>query len=753
MKRYLLFFIAIIFNSYTFAHLGNIKGGVYDELLNHPIEGAYIYVNELKIAAVSDGLGVFGFQKIPSGKYTLTITSMSYEAIDTQVVVVDNYTAELKIFLKKVPFQLKEISVVPQKDANFESLSSTDLNKRPINSSQDLLRYVPGLFIAQHAGGGKAEQIFLRGFDIDHGTDINIQVDGMPVNMVSHAHGQGYADLHFLIPELVDKVSFGKGPYKVDKGNFATAGWVEFTTPISLKNSMIKVEGGLYGNFRTVIMANLLSSDKQNDTKQNAYIVGEYNYNRGYFQAPQNFNRINIFAKYANYASPSTLFQVSTSFFKSNWTASGQIPNRLVESGVISRFGAVDSTEGGLTSRYNLNFQLNKSFSKNAYLKSNLYLNYYDFELYSNFTFNLNDSVNGDQIRQKENRLIAGYTISHFKNYSIGKFNFKSEIGAGMRYDFSMNNELSRTRNRKITITQLALGDINETNIFAFTNQTFFITPKLVFNAGLRFDYFIHDYENKLDTIYNRTSISKFAFSPKAGLYYNFNDNARIFFNFGVGFHTNDTRVVVRNLGNMIMPLATSYDLGFTGNPFKKLLINTSVWLLDLDQEFVYVGDEAIIEQAGRSRRMGVDLSVRYEALNWLYFYGDVNYTYAFLRDEATSANHIPLAAPLTAIGGVTFNIKNVFSASISFRYLSDRPAVEDNSVIAKGYALMDAVISYTRPKYEFSIQAQNLLNSNWNEAQFLTESKLQSETQSVSEIHFTPGTPIFIKITGAYKF
>lgn len=641
--------------------------------------------------------------------------------------------------------------IISKRDLNLSSISGIDLQLRPTNSAQDMLRLVPGLFIAQHAGGGKAEQMFLRGFDIDHGTDLNITVDGMPVNMVSHAHGQGYADLHFLIPELVERVNFATGPYDISKGNFATAGFVGFETAKRLDNSFIKMEGGLYGNFRTVAAVNLFK--KENSGKHAAYIAGEYNYNRGYFNAPQHYNRFNILAKYTSYISADKIVTVSLSAFRSNWDASGQIPQRLVDQGIIDRFGAVDSTEGGLTNRYNLNIEFLQSLNKNAEFKNNTYLTYYDFELYSNFTFFLNDSVNGDQIRQKEKRVLAGNNSQYTFFYKIKNSEVRTDFGAGFRYDNSMNNELSRTKNRSILTQRLAYGDINELNVYGYINQKFFILPELVLHAGLRFDYFIHDYTDKLDSSYTRKSATTYAFSPKSGIFYNLKDKARFFFNFGIGFHSNDTRVVVQQAGRDVLPLAFSYDLGAVFKPFPKLVLSATGWILDLQQEFVYVGDEAVVEPGGRTRRMGIDFSARYEILKWLFLDGDFNYTHARARDEAAGQNFIPLASQLSAIGGITFKVKDFLSASVRFRYLGDRPANEDYSQTATGYALLDAVIQYSRPRYAFGVQVQNILNSAWNEAQFDTESRLLNEVNPVSEIHFTPGTPIAFRLSAAYKF
>ncbi len=209
-------------------------------------------------------------------------------------------------------------------------LSDLDIHLRPINNSQEVLRMVPGLFIGQHAGGGKAEQIFIRGFDVDHGTDINLTVDGLPVNMVSHAHGQGYADLHWVIPELIEKVNFNKGPYFADKGNFTTAGYVSFKTKDYVENNFIKLEGGQFNTFRGITGINLIKP-KGDRRDQSLYFAGEGSFTKGFFESPQNFNRLNGTLKYHGSVSTRSVLTSTITAFKSKWNASGQIPERAVE--------------------------------------------------------------------------------------------------------------------------------------------------------------------------------------------------------------------------------------------------------------------------------------------------------------------------------------------------------------------------------------------------------------------------------------
>lgn len=318
----------------------------------------------------------------------------------------------LSIQLEDKIFSIEEL-IVQKNIKSFQTIAEIDLKTNPVNSSQELLRKVPGLFIGQHAGGGKAEQIFLRGFDSDHGTDIALDVDGMPVNMVSNAHGQGYADLHFLIPETVQKIDFDKGPYYSNKGNLATAGYVSFQTKKTLEHNLISLEVGQFNTKRTLGLFNLI-----NDEKQQFYVASDYQKTDGPFRSPQNFNRFNFFTKYNSKIDNHNWFSIALFHFKSKWDASGQIPQRAVDSGLIDRFGAIDDTEGGTTQRSGAIIKYEKEIDEKTNLKNTFYYSYYDFELFSNFTFFLNDPINGDQIKQKEKRNTLGFESILNKKYN-----------------------------------------------------------------------------------------------------------------------------------------------------------------------------------------------------------------------------------------------------------------------------------------------------------------------------------------------
>ena len=740
MKNLKLLFILLVSVVYTI-QAQNVKGVVLNEL-NQPLEAAYVYNLNSEAHAHTSENGVFFINQTKTGD-SLKVGLLGYK---TTIVKVTS-TTDLSIVLQEKVFQLDEM-VLREELNPVSTIARLDLNVTPVNSSQEVLRKVPGLFIGQHAGGGKAEQIFLRGFDVDHGTDVAIGVDGMPVNMVSHAHGQGCSDLHFVIPETVNKIDFGKGAYYASEGDFNTAGYVNFKTKDYIDESSVSLSLGQFNTLRTVGLFDLLENTKN----QNAYMAMEYIATDGPFDSPQNFNRLNLFGKYVMYSPENDKVTLTASHFTSRWDASGQIPQREVDNGNITRFGAIDDTEGGETSRTNLNVTYDKYITDNTTLKANAYYSKYAFELYSNFTFFLEDPVNGDQIKQKEDRQIFGANVA--LNYStfLGSTELNLTSGFGLRHDIVDGVELSRTLNRSTTLENIQLGDINQTNIDAFVKADFEF-GKFKVAPALRLDYFKFMYYDALQTNYETQSETKAIVSPKLNFYYNAQDNLQLYLKSGLGFHSNDARVVVANNGKDILPRSYGADLGTIWKPFPKLVVNSALWYLFLEQEFVYVGDAGIVEPSGKTRRYGLDLGLRYQINDWLFLDSDATYTHARSIDEPEGEDYIPLAPDFTFTGGLSIDDLNGFSGGLRFRYLNDRPANEDNSIVAEGYTVADFNLNYRMKNVTLGVMVENLFDVDWNETQFATESRLQNEAESVEEIHFTPGTPFFIKGIVTYNF
>ena len=711
-----------------------------------PLQDVSVKSNEISFNKITDDNGFFDFKNMPSTAKKLLISCIGYQSITVELsslILLDNIAI---IGLTPKVSSLQEVKVIASAtNGIFKTISDLDIHLRPINNSQEVLRIVPGLFIGQHAGGGKAEQIFLRGFDLDHGTDINISVDGMPVNMVSHAHGQGYADLHFVIPELIDKVNFNKGPYYADKGNFTTAGFVEFKTKDYLDNNFAKIEGGQFSTFRAITGINLLKP--QGDRRsQSLYFAGEGSFTKGYFESPQNFSRFNGMLKYHGSINSQNTLTATVTGFTSKWNASGQIPDRAVESGLVGFYGAIDNTEGGKTSRHNATVELQTKLNNGGILRNQFYYSKYKFELYSNFTFYKQDPINGDQIRQKESRNIVGYNGSYQKEFYLGKLKTETKTGVQVRYDAVNNIELTRTKDRTINTDALMLGDVNELNIGAYYSQKVSFSKKVDITGAIRGDYFNNRYNDKLAS--QILTSNSAMFSPKLNINYCANDKVQLYLYNGRGFHSNDTRVAVKQNGKKVLPPAYGTDLGGVFKVGKKLVLQSALWYLWLQQEFVYVGDEGVVKAGGQTRRFGFDVSARYEVAKNLFADMDISIANPRALGVAKGESYLPLAPRFTSVGGLTYRGEQGWNGSLRYRFMDDRPANKNNSVIAKGYFVADAAINYTKKKWEAGLSIQNLLNTKWKETQFDTESQLQNETAPVSEIHFTAGTPFFARLS-----
>ncbi len=690
------------------------------------INGDFILENS-KVGDVIE-VGILGYKKL---QFTLN---------DTQLKNNTTLILETKVFL------LDELMLTKKMDP-IQTVVKIDLAKNPVNSSQDILQKVPGLFIGQHAGGGKAEQIFLRGFDIDHGTDLSLSVDGMPVNMVSHAHGQGYSDLHFVIPETIQKINFGKGPYYANHGDFNTAGYVDFKTKSAIQKSQINIGIGQFNTFRTLGMFNLLG----NKSNESAYVALEYLATDGFVESPQNFSRINLFSKYNTYLKDNSKFTLTASHFTSKWDASGQIPQREIDNKNITRFGSIDDTEGGETSRTNLNFQYNKTLDDNVELQTNVFYTKYAFKLFSNFTFFLEDPINGDQIKQQEDRDIFGFNSQFKKSTNISDIDVILTAGIGLRTDIVKNVELSHTLNRKTLLNNIQLGDVNQTNYYAFLNAEFEF-GNFTIAPALRLDYLDFQYNDALQPTYTSESASKAIVNPKLNFTYTPNENVQWFIKSGIGFHSNDTRVVVKQT-NKTLPRAYGLDVGNSWKPTSKLIVNTALWYLFSEEEFVYVGDAGIVEPSGESERYGLDVGIRYQFADWLYFNTDATFTKARSVEEVAGQDYIPLAPKVTLTGGLSVNNYHNFSGGINYKYIGDRAANEDNSIVAEGYFVADANLNYKMNNITLGISFENLFDVAWNETQFATASRLKNEANPVEEIHFTPGTPFSAKLSVSYTF
>lgn len=672
--------------------------------------------------------------------------------------------------------------------ASSKSIRQFDLNVRPMQTAQDMLQLAPGLVITQHAGGGKAEQIFLRGFDADHGTDVAISTDGIPVNMVSHGHGQGYADLHYVIPELVESIDLFKGPYFARHGNFSTAGSILFLTKDSIDENLMKIEGG---EFNTQKVTGLFQVPGSGD-RQGAYFAAQFYNTDGPVESEQNFQRSNLFGKFHTRLNETNKLAFSISSFSSAWDASGQIPQRAVDSGLITRFGTIDDLEGGQTGRQNLNLTYTATGENNSRFLIQPYFSRYNFKLFSNFTFFLDDPENGDMIEQTDDRTTLGLNTEYQFEQSVDSMQLTTTFGGGFRSD-DIAVSLWHSPNRR-RLTQKVDSGIIERNLFLWMQEELIINPKLRLQLGLRGDYFTFNVEDHLDVLSDETVTLPHAsgyaqeamLNPKFNMVYSPFGSTDVFLNFGTGFHSNDARDVViertisdlertfsrqglnaaeinerlarlnfdrEQSGIRTLPRAIGAEIGTRQRFWDRLNIGIAAWWLELDEELVYVGDAGETEISGKSRRVGIDLEGRAQVFSWLWIDTDVNFSRGEYVDEPVDANAIPLAPRVTSTGGLTANHPSGFGMSLRYRYIGDRPANEDGSVTAEGHTLLNLGLSYAFGPFKYFATVENLFDVAWNEAQFDTESRLADESEPVSEIHFTPGNPRNIQAGISYRF
>ena len=662
------------------------------------------------------------------------------------------------ITLARQDIDMKSITIAPSPNASFHTLSQVDLRLRPVNSPQDLMRLVPGLFLGEHQGGGLAEHIFFRGFDADHGTDVNVSVDGMPINLVSHIHGQGFADLHFLIPELVSKYEYGKGPYYADHGDFTTAGYVSFRTFDVLDHNEIKLEGGQFNTGRILVKANLLSSEaaaqgqaRATAHAQSAWLAGEAAYTDGPFDWAQHLRRLNLFGKYNLQLSRSTKATITLSTFESAWRSSGELPSRAVDQHLIGRFGYIDSTQGGHTGKTTTLLNLKSDLGNNWSLENLGWYTHYYFTLDYNPTYFANDSVNGDRLRQQERRDEAGYTgrLSHHQFFTNGD-DLLSAIGWGSRFDHIGLSSLTHVDAQKSPVDTLQAGIPREYSANAWIDENYHHDRWLI-NAGLRLDWLDFNYRDL--TSPSLPGRSKLIADPKLNISYTYSPALQFYAKTGKGFHSNDTKVVVGNRGMDILPAAWGADLGVNWKPTPRLILNIAAWTLFLQQEFVYNADDGTMDPGNKTRRQGLDLSARYQLTPWLFANLDVNVCKARDLQSPKGQNYLPLAVPFCSTGGIDVKLHNGLTAAITYRYLKARPANADNSLVAQGYFVTDMTINYHWTKWELGLDVQNLLNTKWRETQFETVSRLRNESAPVDGISYTPGTPFFAKLKLGFFF
>jgi outer membrane receptor protein involved in Fe transport len=655
----------------------------------------------------------------------------------------------------------------PAESASSVHLSIDDLQYRSRTQVSDILRQVPGLMVSQHAGGGKSDQYFIRGFDADHGTDLAIYADGVPVNMPSHGHGQGYADTHFLIPETIQDVDVHKGPYAARFGDFYTAGAMELKTIDHVDGPTIWIAGGvpLAGpkafdqyNRRIVGMASPALRDDDSDQSLIAAEIGDTD---GPFDNPQRFRQGNALVKWKGHVGRGDL-AIETSWYEAKWNASGQVPESAVTSGLIDRFGSLDPSEGGNTSRTSAQIGYTINDDHGGIWRASAFALGYRLRLFSDFTLFARDPVHGDEIEQDDARTVTGLDIAYHKRLDLADMDSLFTVGAQLRND-NVDNSLwhAEQRVRLADCFTLGANPCNHTydrirNASAYAEANIHLFPHVHVLPGLRFDQFVWDVDDlnpntntDPSTTAGGTAGAAIA-SPKLSVEVEATPKLNVFANSGFGFHSNDARGNVASNGNGALARALGAEAGIRTTLLPHSRFAVDLWYLHLDSELVWNGDEGGTDAAGATRRYGVDFEGAYNPLPWLRLDANVSVAHAQFVANHGNGNALALAPKLMGQGGITA-VSGTSFISLRARGIGDRPGNDANTLTAKGYLIFDLMMGMQPCKrLSLNLTINNLLNSDWREAQFADTSAITPTSPAVEQMHFTPGIPLTATATVA---
>jgi hypothetical protein len=631
--------------------------------------------------------------------------------------------------------------------ASQGTVDEEQLENRPLLRPAEVLEVIPGVVVTQHSGSGKANQYFLRGINLDHGTDFAVHVDGMPVNLPSHGHGQGYADLNFLIPELVEHIHYRKGPYYADEGDFSAAGAAHLHLKRSveprfadLKLGSYGYRRGLFGGNRAVEGGNLLG-------------VLELGQDDGPWQNPEKLRKVNGVLRYAQ-GDDKNGFTLTGMAYASRWNSTDQIPLRAVDAGRIDRFGAVDPTDGGRSSRYSVSTQWARSDADKS-TRAGAYVIHSRLRLFSDFTYFLNDPVNGDQFEQVDRRTIAGGEASHTWRTPFGGREVEHTAGIQLRNDnvaeVGLHNTVAQQR-----LSTVRNDSVQQTSAGLYYLNTITWSPWLRSNAGLRTDTFRFRVDS--DNPLNSGKASASLVSPKLGLVLGPWSDVEYFVNYGYGFHSNDARGTTISVdpatgapAERVSPLvrAKGGELGLRAAPFTGVQTSVALWRLDVDSELLFVGDAGTTEPSRPSRREGVEWASYFKPARSVTADFDVTFSKSRFKNDDPAGNFIPGAASRTGSGGVAY-ASGPWSGGLRVRYFGPRPLVEDNSERSGSSTLVSAKLGYAATRQvKFGIEVLNLFDRKVDDITYFYTSRLQGEPAAgVADKHFHPAEPRTLRLS-----
>ncbi|TWI64410.1 outer membrane receptor protein involved in Fe transport [Pseudoduganella lurida] len=655
-------------------------------------------------------------------------------------------------FMPRVTIDASRISQLGIADSASEGIvTQRQLEARTTYRPGELLEATPGLIVSQHSGEGKANQFYLRGFNLDHGTDLRTTVDDMPVNQRSHAHGQGWTDLNFVIPELATTLSYKKGPYSASTGDFGSAGATDLTYANRLTSGIANLSVGQNGYGRGLIADSLAAGGG------NLLYALETMHNDGPFTQGDNYRKVNGVLRYSEgYANNG--FHISAMAYRAKWNSTDQIPQRAVDNGTLGRFDAVDPTDGGGAHRYSLSGAWQRTTDE-ATTRVSAYAIANRLELFSNFTYYLDDPVNGDQFAQPDRRVTTGFDASHAWHTHTDTTTSTTTLGVTAQND-NIHNGLYNTKARQVTATTRQDHIVETSAALWLENQTRW-NPWLRSVAGVRADRYRFDVAS--DRAENSGKANDTLVSPSGSLIFGPWRKTEFYVNAGQGFHSNDARGTVISVDpktneavDRVTPLARSrgMDLGVRTEIIPGLQTSLSLFRLDFDSELVFVGDAGTTEAGRPSRRRGIEFSNYYKPVKWLSLDADLAYARGRYKDSDPAGDHIPGAVEGVAQFAATFTPEGPWSGAIRARWFGPRPLVEDNSVRSAASMTLNGRVAYQfGRRTHLELEAFNLTNRRDAAITYYYASQLKGETAQADDYHFHPLESRSVRLSLTHNF
>jgi hypothetical protein len=626
--------------------------------------------------------------------------------------------------------------------ASQGAITARQLDARPVMRTGEVLETVPGVVISQHSGEGKANQYYLRGFNLDHGTDFSTTVAGLPVNMPTHGHGHGYSDLNFLIPELIGGVQFSKGPYFADQGDFTTAGAANINYVNMLARPLVRIGGGGDGFGRA------FAAVSPSVGRGHLLAAIEVQRNDGPWLLNENFKKVNGIVRFSR-GDALNGFSITGMGYRGSWRSSDQVPARAVDDRSLDRFGTIDATDGGESYRYSGSFEWQRT-RNNASTKLTAYGLGYDLDLFSNFTYFLDDPENGDQFRQADHRFVSGARLTHRRLGRWAGRAVQNTFGVQVRHDDIANVGLYHTVARR-TLETIREDAVVQTSLGGFVQNETEWAPWLRSLAGLRID----GYRFGVEASNAANSGKDYAglVSPKGGIVLGPWKRTEVYANAGLGFHSNDARGATITVdpatgdpAPRVTPLARARgaEVGIRSVRVPRLQTSLAVWTLSLDSELIFIGDAGTTEAGRPSHRYGVEWTNYYSPRPWLTFDADLSVSRARFTDDDPAGQAIPGSVETVVSGGATVDsLRNVFG-SVRWRYFGPRSLVEDQSLRSKATSLVNLEAGYRFTKdVRIAVDVFNVLNTKHSDIDYFYRSRLPGEPSGgIDDIHFHPTLP-----------